>query len=548
MDRAWLTSSLALVAVAAGTVVACSASEGTGDFGSPENGGDNSSVGTGGPSGAGGGAGTGSGTGPGGPNPLPPPPDEENPVECAELDSSSPLVLYLSADDSNSMGSPVLARELIRNGYIPHGIRTYEFLNYYRFDYAPASPGDLNLVPQMAATADPQEFELQIGVRSYDAVTPRRPLTVTLVLDTSGSMSGRAIERERAMVRALNGALQDGDIVNVVTWSTSNNVLLSGHEIAGDNDQTLNSIADGLSANGGTDLNGGLVAGYALAEQHFGENRINRVILVSDGGANVGVTSADLIAEHSEDADSEGIYLMGVGTGPPEDYSDELMDIVTDEGRGAYVYLDSEAEAEHIFGERFDEVLQVAARGVQIELTAPWYFQMQRFYGEEFSTNPEEVKPQHLAPSDAMILNQVLRACDESVVNQADTIQVKATWKEPLTRQPRESTVTLTVGQLLSGNQAQLDKGRAIVAYAEALRSSDQESLHAALVLVEAANDGDADLDEIASLIETHPELLIRRPAATRVVASDRQERYPLQDALVAKAMVGGARAAHPLR
>ena len=261
-----------------------------------------------------------------------------------------------------------------------------------------------------------------------------------------------------------------------------------------------------MTANGGTDLHSGLVAGYNLAEQHYGANRINRVILVSDGGANVGVTSEDLIAEHAEDADAEGIYLVGVGTGPPENYSDSLMDTVTDEGRGAYVYLDSAEEADAVFGPRFGEVLEIAARGVQIELTAPWYFQMQRFYGEEFSTNAEEVRPQHLAPGDAMILNQVLRACDAAVVNDADTIQVKATWEEPLTRQPREVTVSLTVGELLNGAHDQLDKGRAIVAYAEALRDGGQEALQAALAIVLAANaNGDPDLDEIASLIPLHP-------------------------------------------
>lgn len=506
MRHGWLTSLLAMAAVSAGGFVACSSEFNTdeGAFGTGDSSGEfPGSTSSGGPTGAGGGGMGGPSTG--ATSPLPPPPEEQTPVECGELDQDTPLVLYLSADDSNSMGSPALARELLRQGAAPHGIRTYEFLNYYRFDYAAPPQGDLAVIPQMAGTENPEDFELQIGVRAYDAEGARRPLTITLVLDTSGSMSGVAIAREKAFVRALGDALQPGDIVNAVTWSTSNAVVIDGHAIEADDD-TLATLAAQLSANGGTDLNGGLVAGYDLAQAHYGANRINRVILISDGGANVGVTDANLIAEHSEDADAEGIYLMGVGTGPPGGYSDELMDVVTDEGRGAYVYLDSEAEADHIVGERFDEVLDIAARDVEIELTAPWYFQMQRFFGEEFSTNPEEVKKQHLAPGDAMVLNQVLRACDPSVVNDADEITVKATWLEPLTRQPREVTVTMTVGQLLAGSTAQLDKGRAIVAYAEALRSGNTEDLHAAYALIEAANvAGDADLSEIAELIQLHP-------------------------------------------
>ena len=506
MRQSSLTSFAAIAAVCAGGFVACSTSlDGGSDavFGADGSAG----PGNGATVGAGGG-GPGASTSSGGPpaNPIPPPPNqEETPVECAELDPSTPLLLYISADDSNSMGSPVLARELLRKGSAPHGIRTYEFLNYYRFDYAAPAPGDLNLVPQLSVSAAPQEFDLQIGVRSAEASATRRPMTVTLVLDTSGSMGGSAIQREAAMVRALGDALQDGDIVNAVTWSTSNNIVLAGHQVQGSNDPVLATLADNLDANGGTDLHSGLVAGYNLAEEHYGANRLNRVILVSDGGANVGVTSADLIGNHATDADAEGIYLMGVGTGPPEGYSDELMDTVTDAGRGAYVYLDSVDEADRLFGERFHEVLEVAARGVQIELTAPWYFQMQRFYGEEFSENPDEVEPQHLAPGDAMILNQVLRACDVDIVDNADTISVKATWEEPLTRQPREVSITMTVGELLAGSTAELDKGRAIVAYAEALRAGTKEALGDALALVQAANDGDADLDEIEELITLHP-------------------------------------------
>src|SRR5262245_16315947 len=86
--------------------------------------------------------------------PLPPPGQDagsDAPFLCDGLDQSKPAVLYLSADDSNSMASPVLARELIGAGLAPDpaAIRTYEFLNYYRIDY-PAPPlGQLSILPQM---------------------------------------------------------------------------------------------------------------------------------------------------------------------------------------------------------------------------------------------------------------------------------------------------------------------------------------------------------------------------------------------------------------
>ena len=64
---------------------------------------------------------------------------------------------------------------------------------------------------------------------------------------------------------------------------------------------------------------------------------------------------------------------------------------------------------------RFDEVMEVAARAVQVEVTLPWYFQMKKFYGEEWSEDPEEVEPQHLAPGDATLILQTLKACSPVV-------------------------------------------------------------------------------------------------------------------------------------
>ena len=451
--------------------------------------------------------------------PPPPPPAPDGPadagadagqVTCDQLNKDKPVILYLSADDSNSMASPVHVRELVGLGIPPYPteVRTYEFLNYYNVAYPAADPGKLALYPELDATAAPGEFDFQIGVRSFDAVKPRRPMTITFVLDTSGSMNGPGIERERAAVKAIAQSLAEGDIVNMVTWNTSNNVVMDGRVVTGPNDAQVLAVAEGLEASGGTDLHSGLVRGYELAEKHYGPTRLNRVILISDGGANVGITSGDLIGEKSKDADKEGIYLVGVGTGPGIGYADQLMDIVTDKGRGAYVYLDKPSEATDVFVNRFDEVMEVAARGVQIELTMPWYFQMHKFYGEEYSENPKEIEPQHLAPNDAMIFNQVLKACSSSVVEPTDTITVRAKWKTPLAYLDQQTEVTMTVGDLLAAQKAGLPKAKAIVAYAEALKAPSKQAFDDALALIKLADPAGTDpaLNEIASLIALHPQ------------------------------------------
>ncbi|MBW2454381.1 MAG: VWA domain-containing protein [Deltaproteobacteria bacterium] len=515
MRKHWVPTFVAVAAVSAGAFAACSSdsSEDVGawdGYGGSSSGTTSSTSGGTSTSSSSGSSGTG-GAGAGSPNPVAPPGQDAGPdaeFTCEGLDPNSPVVLYISADDSNSMASPGHAREALNSGQAPLlGIRTYEFLNYYNIEYPAAALGQLDIFPQMEAATEAGHYDLQIAVRSFDAVQPRRPMTITFVLDTSGSMGGPAIERERAVVKAIAASLADGDVVSMVTWNTSNNVEMSGHVVSGPNDSTLVAAANALSANGGTDMHAGLVAGYDLADQHYGDSRLNRLVLISDGMANAGVTDMDLIANHSEDGDGEGVYLVGVGVGPYNVYNDELMDTVTDEGRGAYVYVDSIDEATSLFVNRFDEVMEVAARGVQVELTLPWYFEMHKFFGEEYSENPAEVKPQHLAPSDAMIFSQIIRACDPNEVVLSDQVTVKATWETPLTYALDETEITMTLDQLLSGDTVQLHKGKAIVAYAEALKTGTNPDLTAALTVVEGANpnNSDAELNEIADLIQAHP-------------------------------------------
>jgi len=425
---------------------------------------------------------------------------------CAALDDTKPATFFLSSDDSNSMASPVIARRLLNEGQkVPVGmLRTYEFLNYYNVGYAPAAYGTLDIVPEMRAGKDPGAYELQIGVASNAAVKPRRPMVITFVLDTSGSMGGTPIALERQTVIAIAGQLQAGDVVSMLTWNTQNAVVLDSHVVSGPNDAKLVSAANGLGANGGTNLNGGLTKGYEIAQSHFDAKKLNRVVLISDGVANVGVTDKDIIGKGAALNDGDGIYLVGVGVG--NGVNDTLMDTVTDAGRGAYVYVDQAAEAEKMFGPRFDEVMDVAARAVQVELRMPWYMGIEVFYGEEYSTNPEEVDPQHLAPNDAMVFNQLVRPCAASQLSNSDPVEVIARWETPLDHTKKEVTKSTTIGELLAETPKYIGKAAAIIAYAEALKdpSAAAQLLVDAQSAVDAADPAgtDPELTEIEGLIK----------------------------------------------
>ncbi|MBW2276389.1 MAG: choice-of-anchor L domain-containing protein [Deltaproteobacteria bacterium] len=450
--------------------------------------------------------------------------DSDSESESDECDTDNETVLYLSADDSNSMAGAAVARALIGQEQLVYkGLRTYEFTNYYDFgDYEPADPGTVNVSAQMHWNDD-LTYDLQIGVRAPElAPGDHRPVNLTLAIDSSSSMGWglpgeAAIDRARDCCLALAGSLLPGDIVSLVTWSEESEVVLDSHTVTAIDDPSLVEACEALEYHGQTNLHEGLASAYELASANFSEMLINRVILMSDGGANMDVTDAELIAEMADDAEGESIYLVGVGLGDPWNYNDALMDAVTDAGKGAYIFIDSQQEAYEMFGERFLSTIEVAARDVQVELTLPPSFQMVDFYGEEYSSDAEDVEPQHLAMNDAMIFHQVVESCEPSIVDDDDAVQVVANFKHPLTLEPLTATLDTTLGELLGGDTAMLMKGGAIVAYAEALKELRELDGSAATGLIDdtiAAVDGalvvlpaDGDLLEVKQLLEAYADV-----------------------------------------
>ncbi len=430
---------------------------------------------------------------------------------CELADDSKAATLYLSADDSNSTASPVIARRLIQaGGRVPAAIiRPYEFLNYYDFSFEPARAGEVRIVPQLSSCPVDNQLNLQVALSAEQRdPTDRRPLNLTLVVDTSGSMVGTPLSLARSALSAMATQFQKGDLVSLIFWNAAQDVRLNGHEIAGPNDSTFLSQVDQLVADGGTNLYAGLVAGYSVATENRASDRINRVIMISDGGANIGVTDEQLISSYADDEDGEeGIYLAGIGVG--EGYNDLLMNSVTDAGRGSYVYLDSAAEADRMLGERFLQVIDVAAREVRLELTLPWYMQVTKFFGEHISTDRNLVKPQHLAPNSAMVFFQVLEACDPSLLNGDDRIQMRATWTRPFSRESRSATINTTLNEL-AGNDDEIEKAAVIAGYAEALANVEGADVEVGREILRTAYedvinapgaDEDPDLIEVSQLL-----------------------------------------------
>ncbi|MCU0661278.1 MAG: von Willebrand factor type A domain-containing protein [Myxococcota bacterium] len=432
-------------------------------------------------------------------------------------------IYYLSSDDSNSMASPVLARSFIEGGLrVPRAaVRVHEFLNYFDLGL-PKGEGDaLGLFMAMRTTSMPDEHELLVTVSAPNPLPARRrPLSLTLSIDTSTSMQGIPLGIAQSACQTLARSLDDGDVLSIVTWSTTQNVVLDSWPIAKkSNDQgeqvdpQVELLCSQLQAGGATNLHLGLVSAIELAGRNASPGRTSRIVLISDGRANAGFADVETIAKRAERSTGGQVLFMGAGVGGAATYRDTLMNLVTDAGKGAYVFLDSDAEARKVFGEQLLRHVDIAARDVSVALHLPSGLGISRFHGEEYSSSPGQVEPQHLAQDDAMAFHQVLGSCDALEEMPLDAeVSVFVDYEDAHSGTSRSAQASRTISELLTEGQSQpLAKAGAVVAWAELLKTLPADSVQAeraihavrAHVLSAIASlSGDSELQEIVGLLD----------------------------------------------
>jgi Ca-activated chloride channel family protein len=437
------------------------------------------------------------------------PADTGAPVEC---DSETPVTLYLSPDDSNSVASPALVQAAIEADRLWSApVRPWEYMNAYSYPYPAAAAGGLDLhialAPDPSGEAD--TYALQIGVQA-GALAERPPLHLVFAVDTSGSMSGVGIDTAREIGPVIAGQLQSGDKVSVLAWSDSRSVLLAGHAVSGPHDDDVLEAFDGLGSAGSTDLSAGLRTAYDLATAHAAPGWVSRVVLVSDGGANVGETDAALIGAAAGAEDEDGIYMAGIGVGWVGAYSHELMDVVTDLGGGASMYMADSDDIERQLGGTLLRTFGIAARDVQVQLDLPPGFEIVRYSGEEFSADPTEIEPQHLSPDDGMVFLQSVRTCAPELLGPDSLITVHLRWLDAQTFAPQSMSLPVRFSDALAADRTPMLKAQAVYATAEALRAAVEggpaarrlADAEAAVLNAMAASPTDLELDELAGLIE----------------------------------------------
>jgi len=263
-------------------------------------------------------------------------------------------------------------RRFLEGGQMPpkDAVRVEELINYFSYDYP--VPEDLDppfsLVTELAPTPwNSRTHLLHIGIKGYEVEQEERPAAnLVFLVDVSGSMNHPdKLPLVKRSLEMLTKELQPSDRVAIAVYAGAAGVVLE--PTPGDEKSTILSALDKLQAGGSTAGGEGLELAYALADESFDEDRVNRVILATDGDFNVGLTDPrqleDLIVEKRESGVS--LSILGYGTG---NYHDALMERLSNAGNGNAAYIDSLKEARKVLVEEMNATLLTIAKDVKIQI------------------------------------------------------------------------------------------------------------------------------------------------------------------------------------
>jgi|GEM_PF-666601 len=268
-------------------------------------------------------------------------------------------------------GSYTIARRKLNEGMLPPSaaVRVEEFINYFPYEYeAPNGPAPFAV--HMEATPNPFQdghHVLRVGVQAQEVdLSERKPVHLTFLVDVSGSMSSPdKLGLAQRSLRFLVDQLQEGDTVALATYAGRVSAVLEPTDIA--NRGAVHSAIMGLSSSGSTAMNSGIQLAYRMAQAAYVPNSENRVIVLSDGDANVGPSNHSDILNTIREYANNGITLSTIGFGMGN-YQDTMMEQLANQGDGNYSYIDSYDEAKRVFGENLAGTLNVVARDVKLQV------------------------------------------------------------------------------------------------------------------------------------------------------------------------------------
>jgi Ca-activated chloride channel family protein len=266
--------------------------------------------------------------------------------------------------------SYTMARRKLKQGMLPawEGVRVEEFVNYFDYDYKNPRRGPFAV--HMEAMADPfrkGHHILHVGVQAKRFQPKERPpLHLTFLVDVSGSMSSPdKLGLAKESMHTLVSSMEDGDTVAMATYAGRVARILEPTDVV--RSSSIHRAIDSLHSGGSTAMSSGIDLAYEMADEAFERGAENRVVILSDGDANVGRSTWDEMLSQIKGYADQGITLSTIGFGQGN-YRDTLMEQLSNKGDGNNFYVDSQDESDRIFGEKIGGTMITVARDTKIQV------------------------------------------------------------------------------------------------------------------------------------------------------------------------------------
>jgi Ca-activated chloride channel homolog len=309
------------------------------------------------------------------------------------------LVLALSgavAQDGVSSAAASRTRYLGELGIIPTSreIVVEEIVNYHRHNIGRPKAGEaVHMDVRWGNGVSTREAVLQVGFSTALANDRQelRPLNLALVIDKSGSMAAAdKMSRVKAALSTLVSRLRPTDILSITVFDSTAQVLLPAQEVL--NPGRIKEIIAGIQPGSSTNIHAGLMLGYQEAAKNVRKDRTNRVILLTDGIANQGVTEPASIAKDSLTYNDRGIDLSTIGVGA--DLNKDLLRELAKSGRGLFHFVADTGDIQKVFVSELQSLISPVATDPNLRIELGKGLRIAHVYGYEpkVSGNAVDIK------------------------------------------------------------------------------------------------------------------------------------------------------------
>ena len=289
-----------------------------------------------------------------------------------QLVQTAPLSTFSADVDTASYAN---IRRMIMDGYgilqIPEdAVRAEEFVNYFSYDFDRPENGEMFSASVEASVCPWNESHnlLMIGIRAKDENVDEIRQNLVFLVDISGSMwSNDKLPLAKKCMLKLLSTLTPEDTISIVTYASGEDLVLDGVHPTERNLGHIKAKISQLEADGSTAGEKGLQMAYEIAKENYIEGGNNRIILMTDGDLNVGISDPDELERFITEKAKNGIYLSALGFGEGN-LRDDVIERLADCGNGNYSYIDSALEAKKVLIDEAASTLFTVANDVKFQM------------------------------------------------------------------------------------------------------------------------------------------------------------------------------------